>query len=187
MKKIKINIETISSMAMLTETEMDAIVGGYDTETNNHCLFNCMEYISKNVYHNYDYDYMYFGYFYVEGIGNYSGSSNYNDFHKGPELTNDDGSFNQNITDCISACFGTMTSGFLNSDDALNLFANGSNSGVIGFYQTAEYTAHCVIITGYDSNTECYTYIDPSKSVQDLEHQRIPKNDLIGAIDCMTK
>ena len=107
----------------------------------------------------------------------------------GPKIIDDSGSINQDVqNNCaglINAYFNDSASGFVSGSDAANLFGIGSNEGVIGYFKTASGTTHAVILTGYDSSTNTYTYYDPSLSSQ-KENQTFAASSLYGAIDCHT-
>lgn len=184
MKLKKLTLYALDNKTCLTKQQMESFVGGYDYNSDSSCLFNCMEYIAKEVYGYENQDCDYFGNAYINGIGGYPGSKNLGDYLSGPELYDSDGNINGNIIDFIGSCFGSAASGFSMGDDAANLFKDGSNTGVMGIFKTGPNTSHAVILTGYDPETETYSYYDPSKKNQGGS-QTFNARDLCGAIDCM--
>lgn len=184
MKLKKIKLSSLNNSKRLSKDEMKAIVGGYDYTSDSSCFFNCMEYIGRNSYksqNNCDY----YGNHFVSGFddGRYAGSKNYNDYLNGPSLYDEDNNFNSNLTEFINSCFDSAASGFSTGEEAANMFENGSNDGVMGFFLTGCGVAHAVILTGYDSETGTYSYYDPSMSVQGC-NQTFSERDLLAAIDC---
>ena len=197
-KRIKLNVikdnkNLLNVENTLSVHQMLEIVGGYDTTSDSSCFFNCMEYVGKEVYGNkkyQNYDYSTYGNAYHQGHNEYEGTHIPGDFLAGPQIINKDGSINQdvqnNCAELVNSYFNKSASGFVSGDDAANLFASGSNEGVIGYFKTASKTVHAVILTGYDSSTNTYTYYDPSLSSQ-KENQTFAASSLYSAIDCHTK
>ena len=183
MKVNKLTLDALRNEKCLSKQQMSTFVGGYDYTSDSSCLFNCMEYIGKELYGYEDKNCDYYGSAYVNGNGDYSGSGNWGDYLNGPELYGSGGQINGNIASFINSCFGAVASGFSTGDDAADLFKDGSNTGVIGIFETGSGTAHAVILTGYDSKTGTYSYYDPSKSSQG-SNQTFSADDLCGAIDC---
>lgn len=108
---------------------MMEIVGGYDYTSDSSCLFNCMEYIGKEVYGHkkyQGYNCDIYGNSYVNGCGDYKGSGNYQDYLGGPQLLNEDATINQNVqqnlTNFMKSYFDYTASGFVSRSDATNLF-----------------------------------------------------------------
>ncbi|MDE5560674.1 MAG: TIGR04149 family rSAM-modified RiPP [Bacteroidaceae bacterium] len=184
MKISKINLAALSCNECLSQLEMKRCVGGYDTESDTQCFFNCMEYIGKNFYNSNDYDYQYYGNAYVNGFGTYEGTHDENDIKLGPIFYDKDDKINGSIAQYIGQMFGSAASGFVTGSDIRDLFKNGENTGVMGIYRTGDDVGHVVILQGYDPNTGQYSYYDPSKSEQD-ENQFINAGDICGAIDCL--
>lgn len=194
MKLNKIKLSSLNDAKRLSDEQMKAAIGGYDTSSDAHCIYNCMEYIGKEVYAkdpNYKdqgFDQMTEGHYcagFVFGHGSYSGSYSRNglDDANGPSLYDDNGNFNSDIVNCINSYFDKAASQFTIGSEVAKMFAAGSNDGVMGIFKTGEGVAHAVIITGYDSKTDTYSYYDPSKSSQD-SNQTFKASDLYGAIDC---
>lgn len=183
-KKNRLNIENSLNFQQMME-----IVGGYDYQTKSSCFFNCMEYIGKEVYDDkkyQDYNCDTYGNSYVNGHGRYKGTGNFGDYLNGPRILNDDGTINENVqqncASLVNSYFDYAASGFVSGSNAEQLFSNGSNQGVIGYFNTGNST-HAVIITGYDSATGEYSYYDPSLSSQ-KENQKFSASALYGALDC---
>lgn len=186
-KKKQLNVENSLNFQQMME-----IVGGYDYTSNSSCFFNCMEYIGKEVYGDkkyQDYNCDTYGNSYVDGYGDYKGSGDKRDYLYGPQILNEDGTINQNVqqncVNLVDSYFDYSASGFVSGSDAKNLFYNGSNQGVIGYFNTGSST-HAVIITGYNSATGEYSYYDPSLSTQ-KENQKFSASALYGALDCDTR
>lgn len=182
MKVNKLTLDALRSKKCLSKQQMSAFVGGYDYTSDSFCLFNCMEYIGKELYGYEDRNCDYYSNAYVNGNGSYPGSGKFGDYF-GPDFYDADGNINGNIASCINSCFDTSASGFVTGDAAADLFKNSSNTGVMGIFKIASDTAHAVILTGYDSETGTYSYYDPSKSSQG-SNQTFSADDLCGAIDC---
>lgn len=186
MKINKINLAALSCNESLSQQEMERCVGGYDTESNTQCFFNCMEYIGKNLYDYKDQDYKYYGNAYVNGHGTYEGTHDNNDIEFGPNFYDSKGNINGSIAQYIGQVFGSAASGFVTGSDIRDLFKDGENTGVLGMYRTGDDVGHVVILKGYDPQTGKYSYYDPSKSEQD-ENQFINAGDVCGAIDCLVE
>lgn len=142
--------------------------------------------IPKELYGYEDYNCDYYGNAYINGINGYPGSGSYIDYLEGPVLYGSDGNINGSIADYINSCFGSAASSFATGDNISNLFKGSENSGVIGIYETGSNVSHAVILTGYDAETNTYTYYDPSKSSQG-SNQTISASQLKGAIDCLSQ
>lgn len=183
MKLKKISIKALSNNELLSNKQMAELIGGYDTTSDSSCLFNCMEYIGKEVYKNTSANCDVYGNAYWKGHNDYVGTGDIGDYLSGPELYGSDGNINGNVANFIGAFFGSAASGFTTGSGASGLFKNGSNDGVMGIFNTGSGVAHAVILTGYDAETGTYSYYDPSKSSQG-SNQTFAASDLYGAIDC---
>lgn len=162
MKLKRLKISELEETCKMSYNEMLLYIGGYSYDGKS-CFFNCMEYLGKEVCGK-DVDCDTYGNAYYGGDGDYQGTGNMDDYLNGPSLYDQDGNLNQNTFDFFSHYFSTEGSGWATGSDISDLFGGSyEDSAVLGAFQTTDgSTAHCVILKGYDAETNTYSYYDPS-------------------------
>lgn len=186
MKKLsKLSIFDECMNPELSENEMRETVGGYGG--TNDCFFDCMAYITKKLGGD-NTSPSYFMNDYVNGAGNLNDNWEVTkvpgDGLYGPQMFDDNGNLNEDISNYMSNYFNTVdnTSGSggwtTGSSDISSLFDDKkTGSGVVmGAYKVDESTSHAVIFESYSDGV--YTYYDPSTG----NRGSVSDSDVLGAI-----
>lgn len=165
----------------INKETLSHIIGGYGG--NGNCFFNCLEYLNKKyecregwTYKDYASDYVTGqGNKYDQWLGTYKGSFD-EGIDSGPEFVNwSTNRLNNEPFAYLSNCFNTDGSKWTLGGSGMASFFGSStnindNSTIVGTFLDGTIesgTTHCVIFTGYDSQTHKYSYYDPTTGSTD--------------------
>lgn len=174
MKKLKrLAVGQLNEFERLPREEQGRLWGGYGSDGN--CYFNCLEYLNRKYGCHPDWTYENYANDYVTGSGDlnddWEGTHTNEGLDQGPIIISySDGiiTLNNAPFTYLANCFSTEGSQWTTLGSVSSLFTNSSNTDnnvIVGTFivgTLGNSDVHCVILNGYDSGTQKYSYYDPT-------------------------